>query len=116
LKESSHVEVTHERKTITFFDITGTVHFEFTSQGQTVYQAYYVEMLKRLYEGVHRKSFELWPNDWILHHNNASVDKTLSVRELLAGPKIDYWNGTSPPVPLIWLRMTSGCFQKEILP
>jgi hypothetical protein len=30
---------------ITFFDIKGLVRFEFTTQGQTVSQAYYVEML-----------------------------------------------------------------------
>jgi hypothetical protein len=35
---------------ITFFDIKRTVHFEFISQGQTVNQAYYMEILKRLRE------------------------------------------------------------------
>jgi hypothetical protein len=37
---------------------------------QTVNQAYYVEIIKQLHEGVHRKRPELWPNNWILHHNN----------------------------------------------
>jgi hypothetical protein len=39
----------------TFFDIKGTVHFEFIPQGQTVNQAYCVEILKWIHEVVHRK-------------------------------------------------------------
>jgi hypothetical protein len=40
---------------IPFFNIKGTVHFEFISQGQTVNQAYCMETLKQLCEAVHRK-------------------------------------------------------------
>jgi len=42
---------------ITFLDVKGIVHFEFIRQGHAVSQAYYVKILKRLREAVHRK----WP-------------------------------------------------------
>jgi hypothetical protein len=40
----------------------------------------YVEILKRLREYVRRNRPELWPNDRILHHNNAPAYKVLSVK------------------------------------
>jgi histone-lysine N-methyltransferase SETMAR len=43
---------------IAFFDINGIFHFEFILQGQTINRAYYVEILKRLHEAVHRKRTE----------------------------------------------------------
>jgi hypothetical protein len=46
---------------ITFFDIKGTVHFDFIPQDQTVSHAYYVEILKRLREAVRRKRPGLCP-------------------------------------------------------
>jgi len=36
---------------ICFFDIKGLIHFEFVPQGQTVYQQFYFEVLKRLRDG-----------------------------------------------------------------
>jgi hypothetical protein len=38
---------------ITFFDVRDFVHFEFIQQGQTVNQAYCMEILKQLHETVH---------------------------------------------------------------
>jgi hypothetical protein len=58
---------------ITFFDIKSIVHFEFIPQAQTVIQAYYVEILIWLHEAVHRKRPELWPSNWILHHDSATT-------------------------------------------
>jgi hypothetical protein len=66
---------------LTFFDIKGIIfHLEFISQGQTIIQAYYVEILKGLCEAVHREGTELWPNNWILHHDIAPAHKVLSVK------------------------------------
>jgi hypothetical protein len=46
---------------ITVFDIKIIVHFEFIPQGQTVNQAYYVEILNQLHEAVHRKGLNFGP-------------------------------------------------------
>jgi hypothetical protein len=68
---------------------------------QTVNQAYYVEILKQLHEAVCTKRHELWPSDWMLHHDNAPIHKVLPRR---------FW----PKNPLLkWnTQITSGCFQK----
>jgi len=70
---------------ITFFNIKGIVHFDFIPQGQTVNQAYCMEILKWLHEPVCRKRPELWPNDWILHD---PAYKVLSVKQFW--PKVNY--------------------------
>jgi hypothetical protein len=44
---------------ITFFNMKGTVHFEFIPQGQTINQAYYIEVLKQLSDVICRKKPEL---------------------------------------------------------
>jgi histone-lysine N-methyltransferase SETMAR len=72
----------------TFFDIKGTVHYEFIPKGQTVNQVYYVEILKRLREAVRRKGPELWPNDWILYCDNAPAHRALSVKKFMARTSI----------------------------
>jgi hypothetical protein len=93
----------------TFFDIKGTEPFKFILQAQTIEQAYYVEILKRLREAVRRKRPELWPNYWILHYDNAPVHRALSVKQFLAQKSILKRN--THLISLIWLRMTSGCFK-----
>jgi hypothetical protein len=92
-------------------DINGIVHFEFIPQGQTVNEAYYMEVLKRLREAVLRKRLQLWPNDWILHYDIATAHKALSVKKFLAQKSVT--DMEHPPL-LIWLRMTCTCFQNEV--
>jgi hypothetical protein len=77
------------RVLITFFDIMGIFHFELIPQGQTVNQAYYVEILKRLHETLHRKRPKLWPHDWILHHDNVRAHNVPSVKQFLAKKSIN---------------------------
>ena len=56
---------------IYFFDQKGIVHKEFVPPGQTVNAAFYVEVLKRLWENVRRKRPDQWQNNkWLLHHDN----------------------------------------------
>jgi histone-lysine N-methyltransferase SETMAR len=56
----------------------------FIAQGQTVNQQCYLEVLIRLRESLRKKRPELWPDKWILHHDNAPAHDALRVREFLA--------------------------------
>jgi len=71
-------------KLVCFFHHKGIVHYEFIAQGQTVNQQYYLEVLTRLRESVRRKRPGLWPDKWILHHDNAPAHDALRFREFLA--------------------------------
>jgi len=74
---------------LTFFYIRGIVHYEFVTNGQTVNQVYYLEILGRLRERVRQKRPERFANNsWILHHDNALAHTALSVREFLATKQI----------------------------
>jgi len=77
------------------FDHKGVVHYEFIGQGQTVNEQCYLEVLTRLRESVRRKRAGLWPDKWILHHDNAPAHDALRVREFLAKNSITKMDG--PP-------------------
>jgi len=47
-----------------------------------------METLKQLWKSVYRKRPELWPNDWILHHDNVPAHKALFVKQFLAPKSI----------------------------
>jgi hypothetical protein len=58
------------------------VYHEFIPQGQTVNDAFYEEVLKRLRERVRRVQPQLWAEkNWILHHHNASSHSVIIVGE-----------------------------------
>jgi hypothetical protein len=63
------------------------VHFDFLEQGRTVNQHCYLEILVRLREAVRRRRPEIWPDAWILHHDNARAHDALAVREFLTKNK-----------------------------
>jgi histone-lysine N-methyltransferase SETMAR len=69
---------------VCFFDHKGIVHYAFIAQGQTVNQLCYLEVLTMLRESVRRKRPGLWPDKWILHHDNAPVQDALRVCKFLA--------------------------------
>jgi hypothetical protein len=84
-QDGSHVEITNEDDAHHLLRYQRyCVHFEFIPRSQTVNQAYYVKIFTRLRETVRRKRPELWPNDWIVHHDNALANKTLFVKEFPA--------------------------------
>jgi len=74
---------------LTFFDIRRIVHYELVPTGQTVNQAYYLEVLERLREKVRRKRPDIFANSSrILQHENAPAHTALSVKEFFATKQI----------------------------
>jgi histone-lysine N-methyltransferase SETMAR len=73
---------------ICFFDHKSIFYFEFLEQGQTVNQHCYLEILARLHEAVRRRRPELYPDAWILHHDNAPAYDALAVQVFLAKKSI----------------------------
>jgi histone-lysine N-methyltransferase SETMAR len=69
---------------VCFFDHKVIVCYEFIAQGQMVNQQCYLEMLTRLRESVQREKRGIWPDKWILHHDNAPVHDALRVCKFLA--------------------------------
>jgi hypothetical protein len=68
-----------------FFDIRGIIYFEFVSEGTTVNQTFYLEVLKRLIDTVRRKRGELWRDrsfDYLPRH--APENSSLRVSQFLA--------------------------------
>jgi hypothetical protein len=68
---------------IIFFDIKEIVHKEFVLEGQTVYSAYYCDVLQRMRENM-RKLRPLWQQkNWLLHHDNVSSNTSFFIGEFL---------------------------------
>ena len=76
---------------VCFFDHKEIVHYEFIAQGQTLNQQCYLGMQIRLQECVWRKRPGLWPDKWILHHDNSPMHDALRVREFLAKNSVTKW-------------------------
>jgi hypothetical protein len=81
---------------LVFFDHRGTVHYEFTPEGQKINQDVYLAALRRLQDAVRRKRPEMWtPGSWLLHRDNAPAHTALSIIQFLAKPP--YPPDLSPP-------------------
>lgn len=84
-KKARQVKSNVKTMLICFFDVRGVVHMEFVPPGQTVNQAFYLEVLKRLRNSVRQKRPDLWETkEWFFHHDNAPAHAALSVRQFLA--------------------------------
>jgi histone-lysine N-methyltransferase SETMAR len=77
-KKGTHVTSKIEENAHLFF-----YHFESLEQGRRVNQHCYLEILALLHEAVRRRTPELWPDAWILHHDSATAHDALAVWELL---------------------------------
>jgi len=97
---SSHVGITNEDSALHILRYQGhcTLWIHFTrpySQPSLLCEG----VLKRFPETVCRKRPEIWPNDWIVHHDSAPAHKALAVFQAVSGPKIDYWTVTPTLFP-----------------
>ncbi|GFX57771.1 mariner Mos1 transposase [Trichonephila clavipes] len=69
---------------IVFFDADEIVHPEYAPQEQTVNKEFYLDVMRRLREAVHRKRPVLWVSScWMLPHNGAPAPTTNLVQQLL---------------------------------
>ena len=67
-----------------FFGVHGIVHVDFLSQGQTINQHVYKNILRRLICSVREKRRELCETrSWLLHHDNAPAHNAWGIREFL---------------------------------
>jgi hypothetical protein len=97
-----------ETTLICFFEIRGTI--DFVTEGTTVNQAFYMEVLKRFTDTVRRKRKEMWRDRPLIHHhNNMPAHSSLRVSQI-------YQENSSLPrinrrTLRTWLKLTSTCFQ-----
>jgi hypothetical protein len=82
---------------VCFLDHKGIVHYEFTAWEQTTNQVLFGSADK--VTGIWRKRPELWPDKWILHHDNSCVHDTLRIRQFLVKKSIKKmpWRGKDLP-------------------
>jgi hypothetical protein len=93
---------------ITFFYKNGVVQIEFIPQDETVNQAYCVEILKRLHEAVSIKRPKLGP---MIGFSTVTRLQLTRRCQAVSGPKNRLFKWNTHPIPAVWLRMTSECFQ-----
>ena len=81
--QKSMASLVHHESDSVFFDCEGVIHHKLP-RGQMVNKEYYLQVMKRLREGVRRKRPDLWKgNKWLLHHVNAPVHSCLPICDFL---------------------------------
>ena len=103
---------------ITFFGSKGIIHREFVPTGQTITDAYYFEVLKRLMARIRRIRLEYRdPDTWSLLHDNAPSGTSLIVRQFLARNQVcmlnhpQYSPDLAPCDISLFLKLNlEGCF------
>jgi hypothetical protein len=85
-KESWHVEITNEEYTHHFFVIKNIVHISFHKAKHQL--SLLCGNVVAVTWSCALKRPELWPNDWIPHHDNAQTHKVLSVKQFLTQESI----------------------------
>jgi len=84
-QKGEDVQVQNQGDADRVFDVHGIVYAEFLSQGQTINQLVYLNILQLLMRSVREKRRELWEmRSWLLHHDNAPAHNALKIREFLA--------------------------------
>lgn len=56
---------------VAFFDSEGMLYHHYVPNGQTINSAYYIEVLCKFLDHLRRKRPNMWPNNFILHQDNA---------------------------------------------
>jgi hypothetical protein len=67
-----------------FLDSQGVLRHEFLSQGKTVTEEYYLEVMKRLREAIRKRSDAWRSNRRMLHADSAPAHTSLLFRKFLA--------------------------------
>jgi hypothetical protein len=93
---------------VDFFDIQGIIMTQYVPPGQTVNQAYYIELLTKLRGKIRRKRAELWKNGWILHQDN--TPRTMHYRFESFWQKNKFLCFIMLLTHQIWLHLTFSCF------
>jgi hypothetical protein len=84
-EKSKNEQVEIESNDDRFLDIRGVIMIESVSEGQTVNQKYYLEVLTKIRERLREKRPQLWKKkSWILHQDTAPFHNALAVKQFLA--------------------------------
>jgi hypothetical protein len=69
---------------VDLFDCKGIVRREFVLPGQTVDQNLYFHGLERVRQRIRGVGSGMFPDKWILHHDNAPSPTGISIKEFFA--------------------------------